>query len=260
MATTAAEIMERDFVHASQGGSVFGLLRQMDDRHLGSAPVLDGEGRPVGSATVRELESCHDIEELADHLTLTAVSVDQNTSIEAAARALAEQHADSLVLVNERGVAVGVLSALDLLRAVLGLNAGQQDPTKPAAAKREVAWRHAGPLEVTAAHRAPEEPGIILLSSGVDAETSRPVWVEPSLNIRERLDQMLRAPQDDPALEALLAVYPRALRFRCLVVHDAQRRARLARALRKLSSGHLALACAGADRAPSVSACGGGSA
>jgi hypothetical protein len=148
--------------------------------------------------------------------------------------------------VNEHGVAVGALSALDLLRAMLGL-ASAQEPIETAPAQRDLAWSNAELLELGAAHRAPEAPGIILLSPGVDTEGRRPVWVEASVDIRERLDQMLRNPQDDPKLEALLAAYPRSVRFRCSIVRGAERRERLARALGRMLSGPSRLASAGAD-------------
>ena len=52
-----------------------------------------------------------------------------------------------------------------------------------------------------------------------------------SENVRERLDAMLRLPQADPMLEGLLAAYPRTLRFRVVVAHDPEQRARVAREL-----------------------------
>jgi len=63
------------------------------------------------------------------------------------------------------------------------------------------------------------------------------VWAEATPNMRERLDQMLRSPQDDPRLEAMLDVYPRTLRFRCLTIYDAEQRQSLASALCTVSDG-----------------------
>lgn len=231
MPTTAAEIMDRNFLYASQGDSLLELLHEMQQRGLGSAPVLDIDGRPVGMATLSDIESCHDIEELADHLTRSVVSLPQNTPILAAARLLAARQAEGLVLVNEAGVAVGALSALDLLCALVGVEGDRGEQKPSGLAKRDAAWSRAELLELSAAHRAPEAPGVILLSPGHSTGKRRALWAESSLNIRERLDEMLRTPQDDPALEALLEVYPRDLRFRCLVVHDPERRERLARGL-----------------------------
>jgi CBS domain-containing protein len=232
MPTTAAEIMDRNFLYASQGDSLVKLLHEMEHRGLGSAPVLDIDGRPVGVATISDIESCHDIEELADHLTRSVVSLPQNTPLLTAARMLAARQAESLLLVNDAGVAVGALSALDVLCALVGVQGARGEHGSSGLAKRDAAWSRAELLELSAAHRAPEAPGVILLSPGRSMGKTRALWAESSVNIRERLDQMLRTPQDDPALEAMLDVYPRDLRFRCLVVHDAERRERLARGLR----------------------------
>lgn len=239
MPTTAAEIMDRNFFYASQGDSILQVLHDMSDRGLSSAPVLDGDGRPVGVASLRDVESCHDIEELADHLSRSALSLPQSTTVEAAAQALAARQAESLVLVDDFGVAVGALSALDLLRALVGCSEGAEREAS-STARSALAWSKAEVLELSAAHRAPAAPGVILLGPGSSSGSKRALWVEASPDIRERLDQMLRMPQDDPRLEALLDVYPRDLRFRCLVVHEPERRERLARGLGKLLGPKLA--------------------
>jgi CBS domain-containing protein len=153
--------------------------------------------------------------------------MDQHTPVDVAARTLALHHADSLLLLNEHGVAVGALSSHDLLRAVLGLNGAQVLRER----ERDERWEDAEVMELGAAHRAPEAPGIILLSPGVDANSRRIVWAEATSNMRERLDHMLRNPQSDPRLEAMLDVYPRTLRFRCLTVFDSEQRESLANAL-----------------------------
>lgn len=236
MPTTAAEIMNRDFLYASQGDSLSELMHEMAARRVCSTFVLDIDGRPVGVATLLDVESCHDVEELAERSARPALTLPQSTPIPTAARQLAARRAESLMLVNDAGVAVGALSALDLLCALVeegglsedGAREGQEPPrlTQP-----DAAWSPAELLELSAAHRAPDAPGVILLSPGSSAGERRAPWAESSVNIRERLDEMLRAPQADPALEALLDVYPRDLRFRCLVVHDPERRERLARGL-----------------------------
>jgi CBS domain-containing protein len=229
MAKIAAEIMDREFLYASQIDSIPKLLHEMRDRALSSLPVLDLDGRPLGTATVRDVESCHHIEELVHHLKRSAVSVGQNTSIEAAARTLAQHRAENLVLVDEHGIAVGVLSALELLRALLGFDGSARE--RPSGVARDGQWSDGALLELGAAHHAPAAPGVILLSSANDADGTGVVWAEAAENVRERLDAMLRLPQQDPKLEALLAIYPRSLRFRVVVVHDPEQCRRLARAL-----------------------------
>jgi CBS domain-containing protein len=229
---TAAEVMNRSFFHASPRDSIGGLLHEMAERGLGNIPVLDAEGRPRGTATTAEIESCYDIDELADRLQHRAVCVDQNTPVDVAARALAQHPSCCLILVDASGVAVGALSPLELLGAALGC--------EPASAsehphEREGAWSHAAILELGSAHRAPEAAGVILLSPGLDENNKRLVWAEATLDMRERLDQMLREPQENESLEAILQAYPRNVRFRCLTIEDEAQREQLADALCNLA-------------------------
>ena len=230
MPETAADIMDPGFFHACRTDSIGQLLHDMAELGLGSAPVLDDAGHPLGEATLREIDGCRRGDELAEHLRSAAVSVHQNTPVELAAKTLAESNVDSLILVDDQGVAVGALHAIDLLRALLGLRMHQADRSS---AQRPVSgWSRGVLLELGAAHHAPALPGVILLDPGGVEAKPNIVWVEATQNIRERLDEMLRLPQDDPALEALLCVHPRRVVFRALVVPDEERRSRLVRSLR----------------------------
>jgi CBS domain-containing protein len=229
---TTAEIMNRSFFHVAPTDTIAPVLHQMAERGLGSAPVLDLAGHPLGAATAREIESFYDVEELTEHLKRPVVCMHQNTPIDVAARTLALHQSDTLVLVNDHGIAVGAATALDLLRATLGLN-GSHGLGHPQ--DRATSWDDAEYLELGAAHRAPEAPGIILLSPGLDPNSRRIVWAEAASNMRERLDQMLRNPQENSRLEAMLDAYPRTLRFRCLTEFDSERRERLAEALSTMS-------------------------
>jgi CBS domain-containing protein len=225
---TAADVMNRTFFHASPSDTIDLLLHEMAERGLGAVPVLDLAGRPLGIATTGEIERCYDLEELIETLERPAACMDRNTPIDIAARALARHPSCSLILVDGSGVAVGALSPVELLGAVLGLEAG---PGTVSSHERDVAWDDADMLELGAAHRAPEAPGIILLSPGLDESKKRRVWAESAANMRERLDQMLRLPQEDEGLESILEVYPRTVRFRCLTIEDEAQRKQLADAL-----------------------------
>jgi CBS domain-containing protein len=225
---TAAEVMNRNFFYASPADRIGLLVHAMGERGLGSVIVLDLEGRPLGMATAGEVETSHSIETLIQDLRRPAVCTDEHTPIEIAARTLALHPSCCLVLVNGAGVAVGALSPLELLSAVLGLN-GVGELVQ--ADVRELDWNETDLLELSAAHRAPEAPGIILLSPSVDPSANPVVWAEAAENMRERLDQMLRNPQEDPRLERLLEAYPRTVRFRCITMHDAGQREQLASAL-----------------------------
>jgi len=224
----AADVMNCHFFHASPSDTIPVLLQEMAGRGLGSVPVLDSAGRPLGVATTAEIERCLDMEELIDGLEHAPVCIDQNAPIEIAARALARQPSSSLIIVDAQGTAVGALSPVELLEAVLGV---EPQPEAARDHERDELWDRADIFDLGAAHRAPEGPGIILLSPGLDERKRRRVWAESTDNLRERLDQMLREPQDDEALESMLEVYPRTVRLRWLPIGDGAQRARLAEAL-----------------------------
>lgn len=222
---TAREVMKRSFFHVSPSDTISVLLYEMAERGLGCVPVLDMLGRPLGVATTAEIERCYDVAELIEQLERRALCLDQNTPIDIAAQVVAEHPSCCLLLVDASGVAVGALSPVELLGALLrGDSGGDTSPEQAG----NVAWDHADILEVGAAHRAPEGPGVILLSPGIDDSRKRRVWAESSDNMRERLDQMLRQPQDDSGLESMLEGYPRTVRFRCLTVEDEAQREQLA--------------------------------
>jgi CBS domain-containing protein len=246
MAKTVAEIMHPEFFHASQSDSIGQLLHDMAELGLGSAPVLDLAGHPLGMATVREIDGCRRVEELCDQLKQPVVTVHQDTTIESAARTLAAHEADTLVLVDDHGVAVGALRALDLLRAVLGLAPSRPDSERGRHSR--VGWSRGALLNLDSVQHAPTAPGIILFDPGGSGARPNIVWAEAADNIRERLDEMLREPQDEPALEELLGAYPRSVIFHVLVVTDPERRARVLRSLRAvLARRSLAPAQAAAD-------------
>jgi CBS domain-containing protein len=223
-----AEIMNRSFFAATPMDRIGPLLHQMTVRGLRAVPVLDSRGRPLGEATAADIQACRDMEEVTERLTRPVLSMRQDTPVDVVARTLALHRQDSVLLIDDDGLVVGSLTALELLRATLGLNASRH-PAQPM--DHDACWEDTEYLELAAAHRAPEAPGIILISPGLDSSARRVVWAEPANDMRERLDEMLRNPQDDSRLEAMLDVYPRTLRFRCLTVFDAEQREKLAAAL-----------------------------
>jgi len=231
MSVSVSEVMDPDFYYASQIDSIGHVLHDMSALGLGSAPVLDLDGHPLGMALLSEVDGCRRVEELTEHLQHPVLSVHQNTDIEVAARKLAEHGGDWLILVNDQGVAVGALRAYELQQAVLGLRVGHTHTQAQGTPRHSGTWSRGALLDLESLRHVPAAPGIILLDPGSPDGKPNIVWVEAALNIRERLDEMLRMPQTEPALEALLDVYPRQLTFRALVVTNPDRRARLLRSL-----------------------------
>lgn len=105
------------------------LVYVRDDTHLRVAlhpilelgitavPVLDGEHRPVGVISLRDL-----VENPDGDIRPTAkpvLKIEATASIESAARLLSDSQVHHLVVVDADGLAVGMLSSLDVVRAFL---------------------------------------------------------------------------------------------------------------------------------------------
>jgi CBS-domain-containing membrane protein len=77
-----------------------------------AVPVLDEDHRPVGVVSLRD---CVRNEE--PKMTSPAKTVRAGATIEEGARALADANVHHLVVIDDHGVAVGMVSALDFVRA-----------------------------------------------------------------------------------------------------------------------------------------------
>jgi CBS domain-containing protein len=84
---------------------------------VSGAPVLDAQNRPVGFVSLRDFA----LDGKSFHTSCPVQTVSASEAVESAARRLAELEVRRLVVVDERGVAVGMVSALDFVRALTGL-------------------------------------------------------------------------------------------------------------------------------------------
>jgi CBS domain-containing protein len=118
MKRTVADIMNRNLLYLADGSRTELARDPILKFGVTAVPVLDEEGRPVGVVSLRDLLR----DDPPHHATSPAFSIVATTSVEAAARALAETDYHHLVVVDEKsGRAVGMVSSADLLRALLDM-------------------------------------------------------------------------------------------------------------------------------------------
>lgn len=89
---------------------------------VSGAPVCDGSGRVIGVLTktdvVDQVGNGLDLSQsIAAHMTLGAVTIDANASVEAAAVLMATEGVHRLIVLDNDKL-VGVVSPLDVLRAI----------------------------------------------------------------------------------------------------------------------------------------------
>ena len=118
MSKTVKDIMNPKLLYIRDGDRVALARRQIVEFGVTAVPVLDETHRPVGVVSLRDLalpegetfEPSGKVETVLD-----------TSTVEDGARRLAESDYHHLVVVDDKGVAVGMVSALDFLRALVGL-------------------------------------------------------------------------------------------------------------------------------------------
>ncbi len=82
---------------------------------IGAAPVVDDSNHPIGVLSLRDLLEADGT--TSQRMSSPAVSVPSSMTLEGAARCLVARDIHHLIVVDAMGAAIGMLSALDVLRA-----------------------------------------------------------------------------------------------------------------------------------------------
>lgn len=223
MARTVAEVMNREMVSAREDTSPASIRDLVLAMGITAVPVLDGDGRPVGVLSLRDLVSANGE---PPRMSRPAAVVKATASLELAGETLARTDYHHLVVVDDDGRAIGMVSAVDLLRGLLGVPARHTAAFPHLDRELGVSWTDDDLLASDHLDAAPEGAGVIVLLRGGRGAAETPVWVESCRRVRTRLEELLSIPQDDmPALAAILA--HGHLRFRAAAVVDAALRDRV---------------------------------
>jgi CBS-domain-containing membrane protein len=116
---TVADIMNPKVLYIREGDRLTLARRKILEFGITAVPILDDTHRPVGVVSLRDLDS--DPEQPST--TGTVVSVRGDASVEDAAKRLADENVHHLVVIDELGVAIGMVSSLDVVRAFVGMPA-----------------------------------------------------------------------------------------------------------------------------------------
>lgn len=221
MAKLVSEIMNPEPFGIRPGEAAQDALGYILSLGITGAPVIDEAGRAVGMLSLRDLVDAPPTATARDRMTGPIVVVRGTSSIGEAGRLMADTGYHRLVVVDENEAAVGLVSALDVVRGLLGLPATHPPAFRHHDRRLGLAWTEDTPLDADRVEAAPAGPGVLLLIDGGPDRTERVVWGEASGNVRARLLDMIvvRASQS-PVLAALLL--RSKLRFRAAATHDVE--------------------------------------
>ena len=114
---TVRDIMNAKLLYIGANDRISLARRHILEFGITAVPILDETHRPVGIVSLRDLE--RDGDEV--QATSNVCTVKDTDSVEDAGRKLAATDYHHLVVVDDKGVAVGMVSAGDFLRALLGM-------------------------------------------------------------------------------------------------------------------------------------------
>ncbi len=112
-----SDYMSTHIVYLREGDHVAIARRPMLDFGVNAIPVLDDELRPVGVVLLRDLV---DEKKMGVRAARSPHTIAGSASLDEAARKLAAEDIHHLVVVDEHGVAVGMLAALAVVRGLVG--------------------------------------------------------------------------------------------------------------------------------------------
>ena len=120
-----ADVMTREVACVDRDAPLLGAVELLAERGVSGLPVLDARGVPIGIVSQTDV-----VHALAAHVDLATCTVNdvmmhapffvrEQSTIVDAARLLAVEHIHRLPVINDQNLVVGVVSALDLVRASL---------------------------------------------------------------------------------------------------------------------------------------------
>lgn len=227
MAKIIEEIMNRELFSLRPEDDVDDAMGYLIAMGIKGAPVVDARGRPLGVVSMQDLAWSRGGPKVSDRMTSPAVSVMPKTSVRDAARLLAEHGIHRAPVVDAAGQAIGMVSILDLLRAMLGVPVAHPDTFPHYDDATGLVWTDDALLDLDHASVAPDGPGLLVLRIGGANMAEADVWAETANNLRARVHDLVSLPQTDSRLSALLRRFPTDLRFRCARVTDSEERERV---------------------------------
>jgi CBS domain-containing protein len=117
---TARELMTAPIESIAEDAPATEAAARLKRRHIGRLLVRDRDGAPTGVISVSDLVAAlgprsRERQRVRDVMSHAIVTCLPDTPIEFAALAMTERHSRSIIVVDEQGHAVGVISGTDLL-------------------------------------------------------------------------------------------------------------------------------------------------
>lgn len=227
------DIMTRQLFSLWPGDTATEALDYLRMLNIHAAPVLDEHTHePIGVISIGDLTGELAIAKVSDRMSTPARVTIETAAVHEAAQSIAETGLHHLVVVDEDRRAVGFLSVVDVLKALLNPSEGAEKAPVPVAGGLE--WSDHQKLSASGMLAAPDGPGVFVL---LKVDPGRPevfAWVEESDNVRARLESLL----SDPPPRLARFIEADRIRFRAATAESQSQRDQVLReVVRRSTSG-----------------------
>ena len=202
MQRTVRDIMNRELFSARAEEKTEPTLEAALEHGVTAVPILDAGHRPLGVVTVRDLAR----KDGRRHMSSPAATILEDATIVEAGRALTAANVNELVVIDEAGRATGTISALAIVRGLLGRSL-RRPSTFPLRDDRfGLAWSSDRPLVAAGAPDVPDAPGVLVIFLGPSQRDASMRWAESCTSLRDRFQEMTETPAGtQPELRRILA-------------------------------------------------------
>ena len=162
MAKTVDEIMNTEVFFLRPEENAESALHYILALGITGAPVADRELKALGHASFRDL-LLHGSATVEECMTQPPSVIGPKTPIDEAARRMADERVHRLIVVDERTCVVGIVSALDVVAALVGKPEAHPGTFPHFDKETGITWTDQTELTAAGADRAPDGPGILML-------------------------------------------------------------------------------------------------
>lgn len=195
--STAAERMNPYLVALHEGDLVGFALDYLRNMGLHAAPVLDDDRCPVGVATLPDLAGLPAHVAVGTSCRGEVVSVEDSATLREVAELIDDTGLHHVVVVRD-GRAVGILSAVDVVRGLIGSRSVHLPVVEVfgGVAATDATWSPTEWLTHDTAEVAPPVPGLLVVRSGGEAEPGRVLRAARTPDVRAALREFLENPPE----------------------------------------------------------------
>lgn len=118
MSKTIKDLMSKNLVTVEKGTSVKAALEIMERNAFRHLPIVNDEGKVIGILSDRDFLAVADFENMKVDVAMTTIvlTVPADASIKKSVTTMVERKISCLIVVDERGLPIGIVTTDDILK------------------------------------------------------------------------------------------------------------------------------------------------